>query len=304
MTNMKHVLITLSLLALFTMVGYAQGCSDAGFCTVNGFKPQSSDSMRALKEELSLGAFWGSADNSITVYGSYLAYKWQLTKKLGFDVKLTSLAQNGNGISTAGLSDVYLNTNYRASEQLQFTLGSKIPFPDGVTTNSKANYPMDYQTSLGSYDLLLGVAYALNKLQLVVALQQPLVHNENQFLASTFPSDDVLSTFQSTNKFKRSGDVLLRMAYPITLTHKLLITPSILPIYHLANDTYTDAFNNEQEIAGSQGLTLNGNLYLDYEINRANSIQLNMGMPFMVRDARPDGLTRSFIANLEYKMRF
>jgi len=27
-------------------------------------------------------------------------------------------------------------------------------------------------------------------------------------------------------------------------------------------------------------------------------------MPFIVRDIRPDGLTRSFIANIEYKIKF
>ena len=44
--------------------------------------------------------------------------------------------------------------------------------------------------------------------------------------------------------------------------------------------------------------------YLDYEINSKNIIQLNLGMPFIVRDIRPDGLTRSFIANIEYKIKF
>jgi hypothetical protein len=59
-----------------------------------------------------------------------------------------------------------------------------------------------------------------------------------------------------------------------------------------------------KEIIGSQGLTLNGNTYIDYEFNSKNIIQLNLGMPVIVRDARPDGLTRSFIANLEYRIKF
>ena len=47
-----------------------------------------------------------------------------------------------------------------------------------------------------------------------------------------------------------------------------------------------------------------GNVYFDYEINPKNAIQINIGTPFVVREARPDGLTRSFIANLEYKIIF
>lgn len=78
----------------------------------------------------------------------------------------------------------------------------------------------------------------------------------------------------------------------------------MLPIYHLTNDKFTDELNIKREIEGSQGLTLNGNVYFDYEFNAKSSLQLNVGMPFVVRDARPDGLTRSFIANLEYRIKF
>jgi hypothetical protein len=82
------------------------------------------------------------------------------------------------------------------------------------------------------------------------------------------------------------------------------LTPSVLPIYHLTNDNYIDEFNIKKEIVGSQGLTLNGNVYLDYEVNGKSIIQLNIRMSFIVRNSRPDGLTRSFIANLEYRIKF
>lgn len=88
------------------------------------------------------------------------------------------------------------------------------------------------------------------------------------------------------------------------LGKKFTITPSLLPIYHLMNDKFTNALGLENEIKGSQGLTLNGNAYLDYAINAKNALQINLGMPFLVRDARPDGLTRTFVANLEYKIKF
>ena len=32
--------------------------------------------------------------------------------------------------------------------------------------------------------------------------------------------------------------------------------------------------------------------------------EFNLGTPLIVRDARPDGLTRSIVLNLEYKFRF
>lgn len=163
---------------------------------------------------------------------------------------------------------------------------------------------MDYQASLGTFDLIFGVGYEMKKFQFIAAIQQPLTQNNNQFFATNYPNNSELRTFQSTNKFKRGGDVLLRVSYPINVNPKLKLTPSILPIYHLTEDKYTDEFNVQQEIKGSQGLTLNGNVYLDYEISRKNIIQLNVGVPFIVRETRPDGLTRSFIVNIEYRIKF
>jgi hypothetical protein len=271
---------------------------------MNSFKPNSSESTQVLNNQFKIGAFFGNADNSISVYGNYLEYNRQFSSKFGLDVKLTTLAQNGNGISAFGLSDIFINANYKASEKVKLTLGAKIPLSSASNTSNNLPLPMDYQLSLGTFDLIFGIGYEIKKIQFVAAIQQPLTQNNNQFIATNYPINSKLRTFQSTNKFERSGDVLLRVSYPINITSKLKLTPSILPIYHLTNDKYTDEFNVKREIIGSQGLTLNGNAYLDYEINSKNIIQLNLGMPFIVRDSRPDGLTRSFIANIEYSIKF
>lgn len=303
-TKLKFILLATTLLFLLTNYTYGQGCSDAGFCTINSFKPNSTDSAEVINNQFKIGAFYGKADNSISVYGNYLEYNRQLGKKFGLDAKLTTLAQNGNGISAFGLSDVFLNANFKASESVKFTLGAKIPLSSASKSFDNLPLPMDYQASLGTFDIIFGIGYEVRKIQFVVAIQQPLTQNDNQFIAANYPTDSKLKTFQSTNKFQRSGDILLRVSYPFILNSKFKFTPSILPIYHLTNDKYTDEFNVKQEIKGSQGLTLNGNAYLDYEINSKNIIQLNVGIPFIVRDARPDGLTRSFIANLEYRIKF
>ena len=304
MTKLKFILI---LTALFTLVAghsYGQGCSDAGFCTIDSFKPNSTDSAKVLNNQLKAGAFYGKADNAISVYGAYLEYNRQLSKKFGLDLKLTTLAQEGNGISVFGLSDIFVNANYKAGKSVKLTLGAKIPLSNANRTHDNLPLPMDYQASLGTVDLIFGVGYEIWKIQLVAAIQQPVTQNGNQFIAGNYPVDSKLRNFQSTNKFERSGDVLLRVSYPIKIKSKLKLTPSILPIFHLSNDKYTDELNVKQEIKGSQGLTLNGNLYIDYEINSKHAIQLNAGMPFLFREARPDGLTRHFIANIEYRIKF
>ena len=299
MTKLNLIYMAIILCNLGTAYTFGQGCSDAGFCTISSFKPNSTDSTKIINDQFKIGAFYGKTDNSISVYGNYLEYNRQLSKKFGLDAKLTTLAQNGNGISTFGLSDIFLNANYKASERLKFTFGTKIPLSNASKNYNNHPLPMDYQSSLGTLDLIFGIGYEMKKIQFVAAIQQPLTQNENQFIAKNY-----LSSFQSTNKFKRSGDVLLRISYPITIDSKLKLTPSILPIYHLTNDKYTEDSNVQKEITGSQGLTLNANAFLDYEFNSKNIIQLNLGIPFIVRDIRPDGLTRSFIANLEYRIKF
>ena len=291
------------LLVLSIQISFTQGCSDAGFCTISSLKPSENDSIHAKMNQLKVGSFFGSADNSILVYGGYLEYNRQLNGKFGADIKLSSLAQNGNDISVFGLSDLFVNVNYAPTPLLSLTLGTKIPLSGAGRTLDGLPLPMDYQSSLGTFDLIFGIGYQIKKFQLVAAIQQPFTQNKNAFSHLLYPESSPLNAFQSTNQFERSGDVLLRFSYPIEVLKNVVLTPSLLPIYHLSEDRYFDGFAM-REIEGSQGLTLNGNLYIDWSLDEKSSLQLNAGMPFLFREARPDGLTRSFIATLEYKIKF
>ncbi len=300
MAKFRIILLTVVLFGFIANYSYGQGCSDAGFCTINSFKPNN----QVLNNQFNIGASFGKGNNSVSAYGGYIEYNRQVSDRFGLSAKLTTLAQSGNDVSVFGLSDILLNANYKAGEKVQFTLGAKIPLSKSDKTFENLPLPMDYQASLGTFDLIFGIGYEIKKIQFVAAVQHPLTQNDNQFLAASYSSGSKLSTFQSTNKFQRSGDVLLRVSYPVNISSKLTLTPSVLPIYHLANDKYTDESNIVREIENSQGLTLNGNVYLDYDINHNNSVQFNVGMPFVVRESRPDGLTRSIIANLEYRIKF
>ena len=281
---------------------FGQGCSDAGFCTLNSFKPHA-DSL-TFTRKLKAGVNVGGADHAITIFGSYIEFNQRFNNKLSADVKITTLSQSGNSISVFDLSDLFLNLNYSPTSKFTLTAGAKIPLADGNKEKNNLPLPMDYQSSLGTFDLIVGAGYTVNKWQFVWAFQQPLIQNENKFLAEQYPSDSPLRDFQSTNKFERKGDMLLRISYPMSVGKSFTFTPSLLPIYHLGNDKYTDAVGNLNEIVNSEGLTLNANVYFDLAISKASSLQLNVGTPLVVREARPDGLTRSFIINLEYVVKF
>ncbi len=304
MTRSKSIILIVGILLLLTSYTAGQGCSDAGVCTINSFKPNADGSNQRLLNQVKIGFAYGNADNSISVIGNYIEYNRHFNDQFGIDIKLTSISQKGNGISVFGLSDIFLSANYRVNKVVKIIFGTKIPFSKANKSQNDLPLPMDYQSSLGTFDLIFGIGVEIEKIQIVAAWQQPVTQNVNQFFSQDYPSVSKMRDFQSTNQFKRSGDVLLRVSYPIFISEKLKLMPSFLPIYHLANDRYTDRTNTEREIVGSQGLTLNGNVYLDYEINEKNAIQLNVGIPFVVRDERPDGLTRRFTANIEYRIVF
>lgn len=290
----------------------AQGCSDAGFCTLNNFKPATTavvfDSLLTqttnYSNQIKVGASVGKADMNIIAIGFYLEYNRQLNNQLSVDAKVTGLSQNGQNISTTGISDAYLNLNYRPITNLGFTGGLKIPFSQGNNKINAVSLPMDYQYSLGTYDILFGVSYTIKKFQLVAALQQPITQNQNGYLAEIHLPGSIYGGYTSTNKFKRAGDVLLRGSYPFKIGEKFTISPSVLGIYHLTQDKFTDINGVQQSITGSEGFTLNGVVFIDYALNEKSALQLNIGTPFIIRKVRPDGLTRAFVLTLEYKHKF
>jgi hypothetical protein len=281
-----------------------QGCSDAGFCTISEFKPANADSINEELNQLKVGFSYGSADHNIFVFGTYLEYNRKLSKRFGLGLKLTTLSQSGNDISTFGAGDIFVNGSYKVNRIIGVTLGFKIPLSDANKSLNQLPLPMDYQSSLGTFDLIFVAGFKFNNLQFVLAMQQPLTNNNNSFLSNEYPEGSALSGFQSTNKYIRSGDVLFRVSYVFNLGKKFKITPGLLPIYHLSNDKFTDSEGIQKEIVGSQGLTLNANFFIDYVITRHHAIQFNFGAPLIIRDARPDGLTRHYIFTLEYSYKF
>ncbi len=300
----KSILLT-TLYCCIVIAGHAQGCSDAGFCTLSSFKPQVADSSaQSFDNQVKVGLSYGQADHDITVLAGYLEYDRQFGRGWGMDLKLTGLSQSGNDISVSGPSDIFLNAHYATPHRARIILGGKIPLTSGNRKENGVALPMDYQSSLGTFDLVVGLACEVKKLQLVLALQQPLTQNDNEFIVERHALDSPLRQFQTTNQFQRRGDLLLRIAYPFALGPRLRITPSLLPIYHLGTDRYTSFLGTEHDIEGSDGLTLNATAYIDYTIGRHSAVQINAGFPLVVREVRPDGLTRSLVATLEYRRRF
>lgn len=297
---MKQIIYILSILGSLSM--YSQGCSDAGFCSVgNTF----TDELNTFKNQLDFGGVIGGGEADIFYSSPYVTYTRNFSESFTMSAKVTYSQAIGDFGTRGQFGDAFLTGNYTFKEKNAKTwstlLGFKFPF---TSSNAKINgisLPLDYQASLGTFDLIAGVGFKYKKWLFNTALQLPVFNNNKN---SYFDEYSASNDFSSTNLFERKPDVLFRTTYIINTNKKFTFKPNLLFIYHLGEDSYENIFGNRTSIVGSDGLTLNGNLITSYAISSNKSIELSLATPFVIRDSRPDGLTRSFTAGLIYKYAF
>jgi hypothetical protein len=303
-------------LSAFSISANGQGCSDAGFCTIHSIKNNTEKKQADKNNELSAGFIFGKGERSVSYYTWELEYTRSITERTSATAKLGYSFINGELAKTSGLTDLFLSVNHafdlpagkagiKSKWRKSFVAGLKIPFDKADIAEDGIHLPMPYQTSLGTTDLVLGLNFIRNSFGATIAVQQPLKSvNGNQFLPENYPSVPLVNRYLPSNRFTRKGDVLLRFSYNFDLDKRFSIRPSLLGIYHETNDTYVDANKITREIAKSAGLTANANVFLDYRLKDKSGFELSLGTPFVVRTNRPDGLTRSFVAALNYKFSF
>lgn len=298
---MKKILLIL-ITVLSVSIVTAQGCSDAGICSIG----HSFDGSNDQKNTIEIATIFGSGEADVTYFSPYISYSRKVNERFSWSSKVTFSSASGSFGTRASFGDGYLIGNYtfatKKNTQWSITSGWKIPF---TTSNLKINgysLPLDYQASLGTFDLLIGTNLKFKRWDFNAAIQIPVFNNnKNSYFAAFSGTDD----FPSTNLFERKSDALLRATYSIkTPNKKFTFKPNVLFIYHLGEDTFENTFGKRETILGSDGLTINGNLITSYAINTRNSIELSLATPFLVRDIRPDGLTRSFVLGLQYKILF
>lgn len=281
--NIKVLLTAASVLA-FGLQALAQGCSDAGLCTLGSMKPERNSEHRARVNKLGLSSFVAQAEERIFVYGFNLEYSRQFAPELSLEAKLSTLGhqQKEKAISTFGLADLSVALSYQVAKPLTLMLGMKAPLSHCPSVGRDAHpLPLAYQASLGTWDLLAGLSYRLANWQIGAGYQQ------------------ALSKSYTAPLYERQGDLLLRASYALELGAKWRFSPGLLAIYHLSDDKL-----GKEVLTGSKGLTLNATLYGDYIISPNQGLQLSVGVPLLVRKLRPDGLTRAFVLAMQYNFAF
>lgn len=308
---MKKLIPVIAAILMLSQSASAQGCSDAGVCTLHSLKNNTGTGTHTekTKNSLVLGAGYGRGERSTDNYTGYLEYTRYFASGTSLTGKVNYNLISGELARTSGPGDIFLSVNQRFAKKAKWqksaVAGIKIPLHSSDRVKNGIRLPMPYQTSLGTYDLVLALNVNRKSFGATLALQQPLSSvNRNMFLPGDYPGVPLTTEYWPTNRFSRKGDLVGRVSYEIKTKSRFTIRPGLLGIYHLGNDTYVDNSNKRRPIYNSTGLTLNGNVFFGYRFKSGNGIELSLGTPFVVRDQRPDGLTRSFVASLEYQFSF
>lgn len=287
----------------------AQGCSDAGVCTIHSIKDNTQSKESSRKNELSFGFSFGKGEDAVSYYTPSIDYTRVLGHQTSFTAKLDYSSIHGHLANTSGIGDLFLSVDKKFDRKKiiskSIIIGLKIPFDHADASKNGIALPMPYQASLGTFDAIGGLNFYYKSFGATLAVQQPLTKaNRNGFLVSDYSSNPYASKYLSSNQFERKGDCLARLSYNWKISEVFSLRPSLLGIYHFSNDTYLDEAKLREEIPGSKGLTLNGNLFLNFKLSVVSEIEIGAGTPFVIRQARPDGLTRSFVSVADYKIHF
>lgn len=288
----------------------AQGCSDAGFCTIGNLALHQAGTAASAKNKLSLLLTAGVGDEDVFVVTPAIVYNRMFSKRWSAEAKVTANYATGNLGNAAGAGDVFLSGTYvfnpAASWKISATAGTKLPLSQSNLKEGNRSLPMQYQSSLGTVDLIAGIAASSLHWQLAAGWQQPLTgRNGNNFLPVYWTKPSA-NKYPPSNDFNRKGDVLLRTAYAFTKGSNWAFTGGVLGIYHIGKDTYIDGNISNRPIAinGSDGLTLNATATANYQFSAKWSVGITAGIPLVVRDVRPDGLTRSFAVSPQINYQF
>lgn len=312
---MHRFILMLLIVFVFTNYTNAQGCSDAGFCTAGSnadyasakfLSKNDSSTSQPKKNYFKVGVGEALGEQSVHLITPTLEASFQINPRSSINIKTNLQVAFGKQATKFGMGDITIShsTNLlsKTKHQLILNIGAKLATGRATAKDkNKFELPMVYQSSLGTFDLLLGLNYKFNyKLGVVniaTGYQQPLIHiNRNS----------VIENFDTLNakSFIRKGDVFLRIDKIFTIKKKFDIGVGALAIYHILKDEIVLQDDSKQAINGSQGLTLNITALFGYRINDKIEIGLSAGFPVLVRDVRPDGLTRKFAIAPAFTYRF
>lgn len=283
---------------------FSQGCNDAGICTFGDFGAINFKEKQRVKTEISY--IFGLGEQQNLVNTIQLDQRFSVFKDRGqifFRLPFTYVF--GNLGKVASLGDVTAGIEYTVlqKENLNITTmaGGKIPSNDANKSIEGKGLPMVYQTSLGTYDLILGAGAIIATWRIGLAYQKPFGTNENTFLHEFWPDNDQAQEYFESNQLKRGDDMMLRLDKSFSSGKKNKLDAGLLAVYRLQKDQITRD-GETVSLDESDGITINASLSYNISLEEKGNLRLLLAAPIITRKYRADGLTRTFVFSLTYAL--
>jgi len=313
-------LIFIFLLSSCYSFSYAQGCSDAGFCTMGAMRPNQAYSKRLkLKlRSIEYNFYRGTTTTTPIIYAHTLEFNASLGNKIALQAKVPYMYINGNLGENQGFGDISISATRNIISQpnwsINGTIGGKIPTnqsnastSSGNTLNQSVNLPMYYQTSLGSYDLVGGLSWINDKWLFATGIQMAFTENQNVFQWGDwagYEDQNYIRKHDVGRNLRRGTDVMIRAERSFRFTN-FDFSLGILPIYRLSKDVvYIPSLDKRIKLEGTTGLAFSALSSFGYSFDINHGIRLIYGYKITDRKINPDGLTRNDVMSVSYIYRF
>lgn len=311
---MKILVFILAFIMLLSQGAASQGCSDSGFCTMGAFKP---DQVYVRKFSLRLNSIelthhLGHTKYNDWIQSTFLDVNIGLGRKTFLQVRLPAYTTiSGNMPTTRGWGDFFISASQaiviRDDFQVYLSAGAKIytSRPDQQSENGNP-MPMYQQTSYGSNDISLGGSLISRKWLFAIAYQHALNDVENNFTSARWtgsPLYNIVQKYDPSAGLQRGDDIMVRAERNFRLSRFNFHT-GILNLYRVTEDKTLSENGELTGVRGSNGLAINIVTGGGYQFNTRMGIRLLVSIKVRERDANPDGLSRNFISQLAYVIRF
>lgn len=312
----KYFLITISIVLLLNSNHiFAQGCSDAGICTTGALNPENDNERHSyIKNKFTIDymLYYQIYKETHHEQGITIGFNYHLNNRNSFQIKTAYSMRESPLTTTNGIGDITLAYSYALLQsdkwQISTVIGSKIPTSSATSSLNDLPLPMFYNTSLGTYDALFGIAITSKAWHLSFGIQQPLNTLEDHEYDPDYWENEpnyqwMKNWYTASRHLDRKTDISGRLKYTLR-TSKWSISPSVLAIYKIER-TYIESLNNgNYNLDGSEGLTVNALFEASYNFSPHLSIGGIAAYATQQRPFNPDGLARDYVINLLIKQQF
>lgn len=279
---------------------FGQGCSDAGACSINSLNVSEDSTNTETKVRFSIVQSFGLGEKFTLISQTTAGIQYQIFKSTLLELRVPFIFIYGNLGQTSGVGDLIFSVNQRLfrknKTQLSLLLTGRLKSNNADFTFSGEPLPMAYQTSLGTYDAIFGLLYAIPKWDFYLAYQHAFGRNKNGYLVMDTTLPDEKKYFESA-QLKRGDDMYLRLRRQLNLKNENNIILTLMSLYRLQED---EIIKNDQSVLleGSRGLTLNLGFAWSKKIKSGQTMDLMLSFPVIDRDYRADGLTRNAVVGI------